>query len=67
MFDRATWKGIAIGVVSTAIGLYIVDPFVRYLPSTVLRIADAISQKWADEIFKNAAHVRIYDTIIFNE
>ena len=42
-------------MVSTAIGLYIVDPFVRYFPSMVVRIAGALSQQWADEIFKNAA------------
>jgi hypothetical protein len=63
MFDRATWRGIAIGVVSTAIGLYIVDPLVRYLPSMVLRVAGAMSEGWTDAIYREAAQPEPIETL----
>jgi len=55
MFGSATRKALLISLVGGAILLYLVDPILRFMPSLVLRIVGAISQRWTDSLFRAAA------------
>jgi ABC-type lipoprotein release transport system permease subunit len=55
MFDSATRKALVIGVLSGAILTYLVEPLFKFFPSMILRVAGAISEGWADTIFRDAA------------
>ncbi len=55
VIDRTTWKTILISIVSGGLLVYVVRPILDHLPSAVLGIVEAISQRWADLIFRDAA------------
>lgn len=55
MFDRATWKGIGIGLITSALFYVILRPFLDSVPGAVLRVVGSISQGWVDSIYREAA------------
>jgi hypothetical protein len=55
MIDRATGKGILIGLLVSGLFYVFVRPALDYLPSVFLRMSGALSQRLVDRVYSDAA------------
>jgi hypothetical protein len=53
--DHSVWKRVVLGLFTAALFAYVLDPILKILPSVVLRVATAISDRYADYIYHQAA------------
>jgi hypothetical protein len=55
MTVRYALATLGLGLVGTALWVYVVDPLIQFIPAAVLRLAAATSTRWENAIHKDAA------------